>query len=171
MIEELLYDSVLDTPAKTIIYNEDKTKSFYLEDLDLNNGRIEIRKEIIHHDAVEAIEEISHYEVVAEYPNGGKDLEKVIDQYGQEGKDAYDEEIEYQVYIPYSENEIRLIQIKEELILYKQSLLDTDYKAIKYAEGWYTEEDYAPIKEERENWRIKVRELQQEQSLLMDLIN
>lgn len=168
MIEELLYDSIIDTPVKTIIYNEDKTKSFYIEDLDLKKGRIEVRKEIIHHEAIEEIEEISHYEVIAEYPNGGKDFEKVIDQYGQEGSAARDEEIEYQVYIPYSDTEIRLMQIEEELILYKRWLAETDYKAIKYAEGWYTEEDYAPIKEERENWRIKIRELQIEQSILND---
>lgn len=42
----------------------------------------------------------------------------------------------------------------------KQQLAETDYKAIKYAEGWYTEEEYAPIKAEREALRERIRELE-----------
>ena len=42
----------------------------------------------------------------------------------------------------------------------KQALADTDYKAIKYAEGWYTEEEYAPIKAERETIREEIRALE-----------
>lgn len=41
----------------------------------------------------------------------------------------------------------------------KNQLAKTDYKAIKYAEGWYTDEEYAPIKAERETLRERIREL------------
>ena len=42
----------------------------------------------------------------------------------------------------------------------KQQLEDTDYKAIKYAEGELSEEEYAPIKEERKLWRARINELE-----------
>lgn len=38
-------------------------------------------------------------------------------------------------------------------------LAKTDYKALKYAEGWYSEEEYAPIKAEREALRERIRQL------------
>lgn len=44
----------------------------------------------------------------------------------------------------------------------KQQLADTDYKAIKYAEGWITAEDYAPTKAERQSIRNRINELQEE---------
>ena len=49
----------------------------------------------------------------------------------------------------------------EELILeYKQKLKETDYKAIKYAEGLISETDYASIKAERENYRKAINSLE-----------
>ena len=49
----------------------------------------------------------------------------------------------------------------EELIIeYKQKLKETDYKAIKYAEGLISETDYAPIKAERENYRKAINSLE-----------
>ena len=40
----------------------------------------------------------------------------------------------------------------------KLKLSATDYKAIKYAEGLISPEEYAPIKAEREAWRAEIRE-------------
>jgi hypothetical protein len=40
----------------------------------------------------------------------------------------------------------------------KAKLRDTDYKAIKYAEGLISEEEYASIKAEREAWREEIRQ-------------
>lgn len=42
----------------------------------------------------------------------------------------------------------------------KKLLSDTDYKAIKYAEGCLSEEDYSTIKEQRQAWRDEINELQ-----------
>ena len=42
-----------------------------------------------------------------------------------------------------------------------QKLSDTDYKAIKYAEGQISEEEYQPIKEERQAWRDRINELEE----------
>lgn len=44
----------------------------------------------------------------------------------------------------------------------KQELASTDYEALKYAEGWFTDEEYAPIKAMREELREKIRALESE---------
>ena len=44
----------------------------------------------------------------------------------------------------------------------KHKLSATDYKAIKYSEGWLTEEEYAPIKAERQAIREEINRLEQE---------
>ena len=43
----------------------------------------------------------------------------------------------------------------------KQKLANTDYKAIKYAEGVLTKEEYEPIKKERQALRDKINQLEQ----------
>ena len=57
---------------------------------DLTKGHLELDKLTIHHDAVTAVAEQSHIEVIKEYENGGKDVEKVVDVPGIVGCDAYD---------------------------------------------------------------------------------
>lgn len=47
-----------------------------------------------------------------------------------------------------------------QIIELKCKLSCTDYKAIKYAEGQYTEEEYAPIKAAREDLRVQIRTLE-----------
>ena len=56
-----------------------------------------------------------------------------------------------------------LIIEKSEQILQLRGLLhNTDYKAIKYAEGELTEDEYAPIREQRKAWRSQIRDLEEE---------
>lgn len=43
----------------------------------------------------------------------------------------------------------------------KQKLSDTDYKAIKYSEGWLTDEEYAEVKEQRKEWRSAINQLEE----------
>ena len=42
----------------------------------------------------------------------------------------------------------------------KKLLFNTDYQAIKYAEGELTAEEFAPIKEQRRQWRAEINELE-----------
>ena len=42
----------------------------------------------------------------------------------------------------------------------KQKLNDTDYQAIKFAEGWLTDQEYAPIKAQRQLWRDEINKLE-----------
>ena len=45
---------------------------------------------------------------------------------------------------------------------YHSLLQASDYKAIKYAEGLLTEEEYTPIKEQRQAWRKEINRLEKE---------
>ena len=60
----------------------------------------------IHHEAIEEVKEVGHYEVIAEYPNGGKDVIWVIDVPGIEAKEAWDEYEDIQRYVLYTEEEL-----------------------------------------------------------------
>lgn len=42
----------------------------------------------------------------------------------------------------------------------KAKLSQTDYQAIKFAEGWITADDYAPTKALRNSWRARINELE-----------
>ena len=42
----------------------------------------------------------------------------------------------------------------------KKKLFDTDYKAIKYSEGWLTDKEYAEVKAQREEWRKCINKLE-----------
>ena len=77
-----------------------------IESPDLSLGWLEDKTQTIHHDAVAGVEEVSHYETIAEYPNGGKDVQKVVDVPGVEAKDAWDEEEQVQVYHLYTAEEL-----------------------------------------------------------------
>lgn len=102
------------------IFNEDKTQE--LTAPDLTAGYLKEDKLLIaHHDAVEgktdtenaaslqaqgiSVEQVNGtwYRVVAQYPNGGKDLKRI---YATEAKEAYDETEKIYVYIPYTEEEL-----------------------------------------------------------------
>ena len=50
--------------------------------------------------------------------------------------------------------------INKEISELKKKLFDTDYKAIKYSEGWLTDEEYAEVKTQREAWRKRINELE-----------
>ena len=49
---------------------------------------------------------------------------------------------------------------KEEIARLKAKLAETDYMAIKYAEGFYTDEEYAEIRAQRQAWRDRINELE-----------
>jgi len=61
----------------------------------------------------------------------------------------------------------KLVNILNEIDLYESKLKSTDYKAIKYSEGLYTEEEYYPIKIERQSYRDKINQLNNEKDKLL----
>jgi hypothetical protein len=52
---------------------------------------------------------------------------------------------------------------KKVIEILKRQLSATDYQAIKFAEGMMTEEEYAPIRTQRQAWRDEINMLEQEQ--------
>jgi len=52
--------------------------------------------------------------------------------------------------------------MRQRIAALKRKLAKTDYKAIKYAEGWISAEDYAPIKAERQAIRDQINDLEAE---------
>ena len=55
-----------------------------------------------------------------------------------------------------TESELAQQEIQE----LKQKLFDTDYQAIKFAEGLITAEEYAQTKAQRQEWRDRINELE-----------
>lgn len=89
------------------IYNEQME---HIENPDLTLGYLKSGTRTEHHDAVEGVTEVWHYETVAEYPNGGKDIRKVVDVPGVAAQAEWDEEIPIQIYVPYTQEELDRIE-------------------------------------------------------------
>ena len=53
-------------------------------------------------------------------------------------------------------------EIQRKISEAKAKLSQTDYQAIKYFEGFISETDYAPIKEQRQAWRKEINVLEAE---------
>ena len=51
-------------------------------------------------------------------------------------------------------------EINRQIRELKKKLFDTDYKAIKYSEGWLTDEEYAEAKAQREEWRKRINKVE-----------
>ena len=77
-----------------------------IETPDLTLGYLVDETEPVEHPAVEGVEEVSHYETVAKYPNGGKDVRKVIDVPGVPAQAAWTEQVPIQKYIRYTAEEL-----------------------------------------------------------------
>lgn len=109
-----------------------------------------------HHEATEAVEEVGHWVTIREYPNGGKDVDWVIDTPAQEAKDAWDEYEEIRRFVPFTESEFATRRIEE----LKQFLSDTDYNILKIVEGAATLKDCAEVIAKRAAWRKEINELE-----------
>ena len=119
--------------------------------------------EIVHHDKVDEVKEKYHYETIAEYPNGGKDVKKIVDVEAVEAKDAWDEEIPIQKYILYTAEELeaKLNEIKNTKITKSKTALK-EYLAshpLQWIDGEYysvTEEKQALLTSNLAAYQISV---------------
>ena len=84
---------------------DDKT-GLEIQNPDLTQGWLHDETEAVEHPAQEGVPELSHYETVAEYPNGGKDVRKIIDREGIPARDAWTEQVPIQRYIRYTAEEL-----------------------------------------------------------------
>lgn len=147
------------------IYNETKTQELSEAEIDHEKGYLKPDKiKTAHHDAVPAVtveQQIAElktqgveiekhfdkidnvdkfYRVNAVYANGGKDVAEIKEI---PAKEAYDDEEDIQVYVPYTESELkeradekRYAELKAELAKVKEDIEQVEYGLIRddYAE-------------------------------------
>ena len=77
-----------------------------VENPDLTLGYLTADAEEVIHPAVEGVEEQWHWETVTEYPNGGKDVQKIIDVPSVPAQAAWTEQVPVQRYIRYTAEEL-----------------------------------------------------------------
>ena len=77
-----------------------------MENPDLTLGYLTAAAEEVTHPAVEGVEEQWHWETVTEYPNGGKDVQKIIDRPGILAREEWVEQVPIQKYIRYTAEEL-----------------------------------------------------------------
>ena len=77
-----------------------------VENPDLTLGYLTTSTEEITHPAVEGVEEQWHWETVTEYPNGGMDVQRVVDVLGVQAQEEWVEQVPIQKYIRYTAEEL-----------------------------------------------------------------
>lgn len=77
-----------------------------VENPDLTLGYLTTSTEEITHPTVEGVEEQWHWETVTEYPNGGKDVQKVVDRPGIQAQEEWVEQVPIQKYVRYTAEEL-----------------------------------------------------------------
>ncbi len=77
-----------------------------VENPDLTLGYLTGSTEEVAHPAVEGVEEQWHWETVTEYPNGGKDVQRVVDVPGVPARPAWTEQLPIKRYIRYTAEEL-----------------------------------------------------------------
>lgn len=105
-----------------------------IQNPDLSKGRLEKQTKTIKHPAVKAVEETWHYETINEYPNGGKEVKRVVDAQGVQGAKEWTETVEYLLYTEYTPEELaqieaerkpseteRIAAIEEQMTAYEQA--------------------------------------------------
>ena len=91
------------------VYDENRN---LLTEYDLSIGKLVDDIRTVHHDAVEAVEEVWHYETMNR--DGGGEIGRiVIDVPGAFAQDAWDEKIPIYVYIPYTQEELAAMEAEQ----------------------------------------------------------
>lgn len=97
-----------------------------LDSYDESNGYVE-EEEIngTYHEAQEEVQEEFHWKVIKEYPNGGQDLEKVVDVPYIAPHEAYYEKETILRYHPYTEEQLKQIADEKAEIENKEAKLNS----------------------------------------------
>lgn len=66
------------------------------------------------------------------------------------------------------ELDMQIAEINRQISEYKEKLNQSDYKALKYFEGFISEDDYKPIKEERQKYRDKINSLENDTLIILN---
>ena len=77
-----------------------------MENPDLTLGYLTDDTQPLEHPAQEAVAEVAHYETVAEYPSGGRDVQRVVDVPGVPARPAWTEQLPIKRYIRYTADQL-----------------------------------------------------------------
>lgn len=77
-----------------------------MENPNLTLGYLITSTEEVTHPAVEGVKEQWHWETVTEYPNGGRDVQKIVDRPGVQAQEEWVEQVPIQKYIRYTAEEL-----------------------------------------------------------------
>ena len=77
-----------------------------VENPDLTLGYLTDDTQPLENPAQEAVAEVAHYETVAEYPSGGRDVQRVVDVPGVPARPAWTEQLPIKRYIRYTAEEL-----------------------------------------------------------------
>lgn len=102
----------------------DKTGAV-VENPDLTLGYLTDDTQPLEHPAQEAVAEVAHYETVAEYPGGGKDVQRVVDVPGVPARPAWTEQLPIKRYIRYTAEELAAQEEARKKQEAKDKLLET----------------------------------------------
>ena len=145
------------------IFNEDKTIELQESEIDESLGELIPDTLFVRHVPYQAeVQQESHYEVIAEYPSGGKDVEEVIDIPYQPEVLEHDEYEDILVFKPFTEKVFAEKKVAE----LKGKLVDTDWVVIKINEMETEEEKqvlrkkYEAIIADRKAWRDEINNLE-----------
>ena len=96
-----------------------------VENPDLTLGYLTDDTEEIIHPAVEGVEEQWHWETVAEYPSGGRDVQKIVDRAGVPAQEEWVEKVPIQKYVRYTAEELAAQEEARKKQEAKEKLPDT----------------------------------------------
>lgn len=92
----------------------DETGVELTEAPDLSLGRLIDDVEIVHHEAIDGVKQVSHFVPIEHLANGSTIVEEVIDVPGVDPQPAWEETVPIQRYIRYTEDELAERRAKEE---------------------------------------------------------
>ena len=116
-----------------------------VENPDLTLGYLTASTEEITHPAVEGVEEQWHWETVTEYPNGGKDVQKIVDRPGVKAQEEWVEQVPVQRYIRYTAEELAAQEEERKKAEARKKLPDTVaalHAALADADALNVDQDY-----------------------------
>ena len=116
-----------------------------VENPDLTLGYLTNDTQPLEHPAQEAVAEVAHYETVAEYPGGGRDVQKVIDVPGVPAQAAWTEQVPIQKYIRYTAEELAAQEEARKKAEARKKLPDTVaalHAALADADALNVDQDY-----------------------------
>lgn len=92
----------------------DETGVELTEAPDLSLGRLIDDVEVVHHEAIAGVKQVSHFVPIEHLANGSTIVEEVIDVPGVDPQLAWEEMVPIQRYIRYTEDELAERRAKEE---------------------------------------------------------